>query len=143
MRIHLALRLSIVFVISGCYAVHDGHQEESCQGPLGKPVPRAELSGMTAYCQAQLGKAQCLAAVPDDIKPMLGGCDTGGYCIPDSFLVTGGSEPPATCTAFGGQGVCLSRCIPQVEENAAALRKDTCTGADELCVPCISPLDGM
>jgi hypothetical protein len=58
------------------------------------------------------------------------------------MLATGGSVPPATCTAFGGQGVCLSRCIPQVAENAGLLNADTCAGADELCVPCISPLDG-
>lgn len=99
---------------------------------------------MPACCSAEGGAAHCLAnGVPAEIAPFLAACDSGGYCVPDSFLATGASEPPQTCEAFGGQGVCLSRCIPQVAENAGLLRQETCAGADELCVPCVSPLDNM
>jgi hypothetical protein len=117
--------------------------DEACEGPLGKPMSTSEVNAMTACCQAEAGAAHCLdnGKVPDELKPFVAACDSGGYCIPDSFLATGAAEPPATCTAFGGDGVCLSRCIPQVAENAGLLRKETCTGVDELCVPCISPLD--
>ena len=98
---------------------------------------------MPGCCGAEMGAAHCLAgAVPDEIKAFMAPCETGGYCIPDSMLASGLSVPPASCQAFGGDGVCLSRCIPQVAENAGLLKADTCAGADELCVPCISPLDG-
>jgi hypothetical protein len=132
-------------LLAACQAgVADG-DGETCEGPLGKPMSASEISGMAACCQAEAGAAHCLAdsRVPGELKPFVAACDSGGYCIPDNFLATGASEPPEQCTAFGGSGVCLSRCIPQVAENAGILRKETCTGADELCVPCISPLDNM
>jgi hypothetical protein len=102
------------------------------------------INALTACCQAEEGQGHCLASdkVPGEIQPFLATCDAGGYCIPDNFLKTGASQPPKTCTAFGGDGVCLSKCIPQVSENAALLKQDVCEGGDELCVPCINPLDG-
>src|SRR5688500_17785380 len=124
----------------------EADDEAACVGPLGAPVPPSQLASMSACCAAgEQGDAHCLAdtRVPDALKQQLATCDTGGYCVPDAFLLSGGAEPPATCTAFGGQGVCLSRCIPEVAKNAGLLKPDTCTGADELCVPCISPLDNM
>jgi len=118
--------------------------DEGCEGPLGKPLSASGISALDACCQAQAGAAHCLGSdkVPSEIQPFVETCASGGYCIPDSFLATGASEPPATCTAFGGPGVCLSKCIPQVAENQTALRPETCTGADELCVPCTNPIDG-
>ncbi len=119
---------------------------QACEGPLGPPISISGINAMTACCQdvnGQSGAAHCLESVPGEISPFLATCETGGYCVPDNFLATGASKPPATCTAFGGAGVCLSRCIPQVAENESLLRPDTCEGADELCVPCISPLDMM
>jgi hypothetical protein len=131
----------------GCQAAisGDGSGEQACEGPLGKPMDAAQLAGMATCCQAEGGAAHCLedGRVPGELQPFVAKCDSGGYCIPDNFLATGASEPPQTCTAFGGAGVCLSRCIPQVSQNAGLLRQDTCTGVDELCVPCISPLDNM
>jgi hypothetical protein len=122
-----------------------GGGEDKCEGPLGKPMSAAEVGAMTACCQAEAGAAHCLddGRVPAELEPFVAKCDSGGYCIPDNFLATGASEPPQQCMAFGGSGVCLSRCIPQVAENQGLLRKETCAGADELCVPCISPLDNM
>src|SRR5690349_3232789 len=129
----------VVGLLAACApGVGDGNSSENaCEGPLGKPIARSQLGSMTACCQAEMGQAHCLdsAKVPSQIQPFVATCDSGGYCIPDSFLETGASEPPAQCTAFGGAGVCLSRCIPKVAENEGLLRKDTCEGADELCVP--------
>lgn len=142
-----SLLLSLCTIaLLGCQAgVAGDGGEEACEGPLGKPMSQSEVSAMTACCQAEAGAAHCLddGRVPSELQPFVAKCDSGGYCIPDNFLATGASEPPQTCMAFGGSGVCLSRCIPQVAENAGLLRKETCTGADELCVPCISPLDNM
>src|SRR6185503_6604436 len=136
--------LCLLVVLAACQAGMGGG-EDKCEGPLGRPLSMSEVNGMTACCQAEAGAAHCLdaAKVPTDIQPFVATCDSGGYCIPDSFLATGASEPPQECMAFGGSGVCLSRCIPQVSENAGLLRKETCAGVDELCVPCISPLDNM
>ena len=122
-----------------------GGADEKCEGPLGAPIPAASLTGMTACCQADAGNAHCLAndKLPAELKPFVAACDSASSCIPDSFLTTGAAVAPTTCTAFGGSGVCLSICIPQVAENQGLLRKDTCLGADELCVPCISPIDQM
>lgn len=134
-----------VMVVVGCTAGIDGDGSGApkCEGPLGPPITGSQLTGMTACCQAAQGEAHCLAndKLPAELKGFVEACDSGNSCIPDSFLKTGAAEPPATCTAFGGSGVCLSRCIPQVSMNEGLLRKDTCAGVDELCVPCISPLD--
>jgi hypothetical protein len=139
--------LCSVLLVAACQTSleGDGSTVDTCEGPLGPPISASQLTGMTACCQAQAGQAHCLDAgrVPEELKPLVATCDSGGYCIPDNFLETGASEPPQTCTAFGGDGVCLSRCIPQVAENEGLLRKDTCAGVDELCVPCISPLDNL
>jgi hypothetical protein len=134
------------FVLTtGCTGGTDTPSTEGCEGPLGKPISLSNINAMTACCQAEAGQAHCLdaAKVPGEIQPLVATCDSGGYCIPDEFLKTGASVPPATCTAFGGAGVCLSKCIPQVAENEGLLRQDTCTNPDDLCVPCISPLDMM
>lgn len=136
----------LLALVAACSASTDGASKASCEGPLGEPLSLSEIDAMSACCQAEPdGQAHCLdaAKVPAEIRPFVATCETGGYCIPDGFLATGAAEPPATCTAFGGPGVCLSRCIPQVSDNAGLLRKDTCTGIDELCVPCTSPLDNM
>lgn len=134
-----------VVVVAGCTTGVDssGNGAPKCEGPLGPPITGSQLTGMTACCQAAQGEAHCLSndKLPAELKGFVEACDSGNSCIPDSFLKTGAAEPPATCTAFGGAGVCLSRCIPQVSMNEGLLRKDTCTGVDELCVPCISPLD--
>src|SRR5438477_1041733 len=73
-----------------------------CNGPLGAPITGSQLTGMEACCQANMGAAHCLDAahVPSQIQGVTEACDNGGYCIPDSFLETGGAKPPTTCTAF-------------------------------------------
>ena len=141
----MRLAILVLALAAGCQS-SDGSSNTTCEGPLGKPLAISEIDAMSACCEAEPdGQAHCLdgAKVPAELQSFVAACPSGGYCIPDSFLATGASKPPATCSAFGGDAVCLSRCIPQVSENAGLLRKDTCEGVDELCVPCISPLDNM
>jgi hypothetical protein len=137
-------RLCTIVLVSSCGARLDSADNNGgvCDGPLGPPIAIDAMSAMTACCQAEQGHAHCLDSVPSTIQPFVAACDTGGYCIPDSFLATGASVPPASCTAFGGAGVCLSKCIPEVAQNEGILKPDVCAGEDDLCVPCISPLDG-
>jgi len=138
-------RVAVVWMLVGACTAQVSDGQKTCDGPLGAPIKATDLAGMTACCQADMGQAHCLDAsrVPAQIQPLVATCDSGGYCIPDNFLETGASVPPATCTAFGGAGVCLSKCIPQVSMNAGLLRQDTCTGTDELCVPCTDPRTNM
>lgn len=117
--------------------------EEGCEGPLGSPKSTSTIEAMTACCTELGGQAHCLPNVPEELKGFVAECGGGGYCLPDSFLESGGAEPPAQCTAFGGSGVCLSKCIPDVAANMGILETDTCTNPDDLCVPCVSPIDGM
>lgn len=149
------IRLSRALVVVGAWCLvactagsstvgdDDDDDDGACNGPLGAPIH--DLSVLDQCCTDDvLGQAHCLdaATVPAELAAYVDVCPSGGYCIPDSFITTGGAVPPAACTAFGGAGVCLSRCIPQVKENINLLRQDVCAD-DELCVPCISPLDGM
>lgn len=118
---------------------------QACDGPLGSPI--LDFSGMEACCSDEngtYGEGHCLEgdSVPTELGEYLDTCASGGVCVPDQFLSTGGAVPPTTCTAFGGDGVCLSQCVPAVYEQAALLQPDVCSG-DQLCVPCISPLDNM
>ncbi len=117
----------------------------ACEGPLGAPI--LDFSGMEACCSDEnetYGEGHCLAGdkVPSELGEFLDSCAGGGVCVPDQFLSTGGAVPPTTCSAFGGDGVCLSQCVPQVREKAALLQADVC-GGDQLCIPCISPIDNM
>jgi hypothetical protein len=82
-----------------------------------------------------------MADVPAALQTVVGKCDDGSACIPNDFLKTGGVLTPKACKSLGGPGVCLSRCIPMVEEKAALLPFDVCDEDSERCVPCINPLD--
>src|ERR1041384_2778737 len=98
MRIGLGL-VATAFLLTACQAgINDDSEDTSqaCEGPLGKPVPKSQLTSMTACCQAEAGQAHCLGSdkVPSQLQPFVATCDAGGYCIPDSFLETGASEPP-------------------------------------------------
>ncbi len=142
----------VVIALAGCGVqmgdsgdgAADGDEALGCEGPLGKPLSPQSIAGMTACCGDFGGAAHCLPAanVPAALRGFVATCETGGYCLPDAFLATGAAEPPQQCTAFGGAGVCLSVCIPQVSDNMALLAPDVCANADDLCVPCASPLDG-
>ena len=111
----------------------------ACIGVFGAPIPNPGV--LPGCCEAEGGAAHCFAAdrAPQAVKNAFSSCASGGLCVPDTMLETGGSVAPTSCTAFGGDGVCLSVCMPQVAENAALLAQDVC-GATERCAPCIHPI---
>lgn len=112
----------------------------ACEGPLGKPVDPTTLP---SCCPDHPGNSHCVsgAKVPAQLQSILGKCDDGAaVCVPDDFISTGGVFTPKTCKAFGGDGRCVSLCVPEVKDKEGLLLQDVC-GDDEKCVPCISPLD--
>jgi hypothetical protein len=88
------------------------------------------------------GDAHCLQAalVPTAMQSQLATCPTG-FCVPDTFIASGGNFIPPMCTSINGaEGRCLSTSIPKVAAQASELPQDTCT-ASQKCLPCYSPLD--
>lgn len=121
--------------LGGVRVVQDGTEPQSagdCEGPA--TLEKVDPATLPACCD---GTAHCLKTekVPGKFRKSLATCP-GGYCMPDIFL-RGGT--PGTCTAFGKEGACASKCLPEAEKNASLLNQDTC-GAGELCAPCINPL---
>lgn len=119
-----------------------GGGDVQCEGPLGPP---RDPSTLTACCEDFVGGAHCLAGdtVPGELSGYLDDCAGGGYCVPDKFIETGGVYTPKTCTSMNDEpGVCLSGCIPMVDQYWGVLPQDTCDDT-ERCAPCINPLDGM
>jgi hypothetical protein len=103
-----------------------------CEGPLGPPRDPAGLP----ECCPEHGEAHCVE-VPADFQSLVSPCESGGHCVPDDFISTGGVFTPVPCAAFdGSQGVCLSACIPQIAEVASILEQDVCK-ASERCAPCV------
>ena len=93
-----------------------------------------------AACGTVVG-AHCLDAklVPPNETSMLAPC-VGGYCVPDTFIASGGNFLPPTCRAPGNiEGRCLHQSLPDVARQLSSLVRSTCT-AQERCVPCFDPL---
>ena len=92
------------------------------------------------------GGAHCMPS--DLIAPDLGGrlaaceSDPNTKCVPDEFIASAGAFAAELCASVGGgEGRCLSRCLPEVIAEAARLPQSSCA-ATHLCVPCTDPLNG-
>ena len=106
-----------------------------------KGAPLLDPSKLPACGPA--GGAHCLqsALVPAAMASQLAAC-TGGYCVPDVFIESGGNFIPSTCASLdGAEGRCLNVAIPQVASQESQLQQSTCA-VFERCVPCFSPIDG-
>lgn len=91
-----------------------------------------------ACCKDMLpGKAHCVTVSPEKAAS-LDACPSGGSCVPDSLR---DGTVPTPCTTAYGPGACVSLCVKGVADQKARLKRGSC-GANELCTPCISPLDG-
>jgi hypothetical protein len=102
------------------------------------PPPNMNPSTLPSCCTA--GAAHCVPSqyVPSADKQALAAC-SGGYCVPDPFILNQDYLPPA-CKAYNGtDGVCLSLCVPQVSQYKSILTQGTCAQT-ELCAPCVNPL---
>jgi hypothetical protein len=118
-----------------------GLPDPGCDGPLGAP---RDPSTLPACCTDTVGHAHCLpsAVIPSQLEGFVAACDSGGSCVPDVFIETGGVYTPKACMSLSGAaGVCLSGCIPQVAQYLTLLPQDVCAD-DERCAPCTNPLDG-
>jgi hypothetical protein len=100
-------------------------------------------STLPACCQG-VGDAHCVAAdkIPSNLASQLNTCPSGGYCVPDTQIKSGGAAPPTCKSLNGADGVCLSLCVPQVSMYKDLLPQDVCAAA-ERCAPCINPLNNM
>jgi hypothetical protein len=105
-------------------------------------------AGLPSCCDA--GNAHCVPVgeVPVALAPNFDPCDAQGggqgLCLPDAVILAGTDYEAPPCTSFGdAEGVCFSKCIPAVANDPATalLPQDVCAD-DELCVPCVNPLDG-
>ncbi len=120
----------------------ESYPPPACEGPFGAA---RDPDTLPACCADFVGGAHCLPddAVPGVLRSRFASCAGGGACVPDPFIATGGVYEPKTCTSLqGAEGVCLSGCIPQVQEVWGILPQAVCDD-DERCVPCINPLDGQ
>ncbi len=115
--------------------------------PITCPYDGPALLAPEAYppCpNCAVGGAHCLPKEllrPGDAD-LLEDCDASSKCVPDDFIRTMGKGVPATCASIGGgEGRCLSPCLPQVASKSERLSQGTCR-PDQLCVPCTDPLTG-
>ncbi len=109
----------------------------------GKPVadPAAFPPCPTAVCGSGGHCVPEAALEPAEIA-MLASCGSSSRCVPDRFIERGGLATAPSCSSLGGgEGRCLSRCLPAVAAKASLLSQDTCA-PDELCTPCYDPFDG-
>jgi hypothetical protein len=114
----------------------------TCSGPTAlKPMDPSTLPACTSCTD---GQAHCVptADVPGAVAAQLSTCSSGGYCVPDVFIKSGGAAPPTCKSLNNADGVCLSVCVPQVAMYKTLLPQATCA-SDERCAPCINPLTNM
>lgn len=135
------------------YSIPDGRKADASKAdasaqtmsaciPKPKEAPKTDPSAYPACACAKGGAARCVpsAEIPGALASQLEAC-TGGACVPDSIVKSGG-QPPPSCESPFGEGRCVSLCIPAVAEKASLLDRgkgDVCA-ADERCAPCKNPL---
>jgi len=111
----------------------------------GPPLINPQLLDPCSSCAT--GGAHCLPAdlISASLSGRLAACgaDESTKCVPDEFIASAGSFAAPTCRSVGGgEGRCLSRCLPEVLAEADRLPQDSCA-ATHLCVPCTDPLTGL
>lgn len=119
----------------------DGAEAEGCAdeaAPSSKAGIDIDVASLDACCEDK-GKAHCVPEehVPASTRSSLDACNGGGLCIPDSIIE---GRAPKACESEYGPGVCVSLCVKAIAEKASLLKQVTCA-TNEVCAPCISPLD--
>jgi hypothetical protein len=115
----------------------------ACNPSAPKKLEGIDIATLEACCaEGATGAAHCVPGdkTPASYQKSTAPCGTGGFCIPDALIKTNGAKAPSCKSAYG-DGACVSVCIPRIAANKGSLKKETCAGADEVCAPCISPLD--
>ncbi|MBS2015073.1 MAG: hypothetical protein JST00_19435 [Deltaproteobacteria bacterium] len=101
--------------------------------------PIVDVSGMAA-CR---GAGRCVpgSAVPKDQQAMLAPCD-GGFCVAEDLVAYAGKKLLTSCKSIaGGEGRCMSRVFPGIDEQKDRLPQDACKES-ERCAPCFDPATG-
>lgn len=133
---------------SGAPPKSDGPGTSTQCTPGGAPVTPldpATLPPCGAAVCADSPNAHCVPGdkLPANVAGQLAKCSDGAsYCVPDSFIRSGGAPPPTCKSLNDADGVCLSVCVPQVAQYESLLPQASCA-ADERCAPCINPLTNM
>jgi hypothetical protein len=127
-----------------CYDPITGADTMACRvgadpGPKEPPLTFPKCCSGTGTCvpsstvpaaqKGQLGTESC----PADANQFL--------CAPNEFTATGGFVPPTCRSLGGGEGRCLSVCLPAIASQASTLPQSTCM-AGHVCAPCYDPLTG-
>lgn len=112
-----------------------------CQG--GSFV-KVDVSTLTA---CNNGKGHCYDAASFPYAAQANACaDKSQVCVPDKILESGGAKLKA-CTSpvtnAIGNGACMPSpgFFPQMDTQGAGFLKQDVCDADEVCVPCVNPLD--
>ena len=113
---------------------------DTCAAGSSTAEKLADPSVLPACAPACAG-ARCVPGdkVPASAKMALATC-SGGFCVPDAMIKSGGAKPPSCKSVNNADGVCLSVCVPQVAMYKDLLPGSTCA-PDERCTPCVSPID--
>jgi hypothetical protein len=136
----------------GTHADHDtgGGQPDAAAQTQEECVPATNTSIDPSFLQ-ECPESVCETGgrcVPSEFLPpgstdLLAACDATSTCVPDKFVEAGGEVEPEHCRSVGGgEGRCISKCVPQVADEADMLPQDVCED-DELCAPCYDPRTGV
>lgn len=133
---------------SGTGAAGGGDTTSTTGTGAAKPCPHEGSDvldpGTLPVCPMCAGGARCVPSnlIPPESAAQLGDCDADHKCVPDDFIKSGGDFIATTCTSVaGGEGRCLSECLPDIAAQAALLPVDTCPEFQR-CAPCYDPITG-
>lgn len=127
---------------SGGNAKKDGSAGEGGAGGAAACGSNERTVDVSSFAKC-LDGGRCVpsAAIPEAERKRLNEC-TGGFCVPEIFLATGGNYVPKSCASLaGGEGRCLSRLFKDIDAQKDQLPQDVCE-ASERCAPCYDPTNG-
>ena len=114
----------------------------TCDDP-GPPIDPSLFAPCPNACGGRCVDTFLLPNPNDPAIQKLAECTPGSgqVCVPDDFIKTMGLGVPKTCSWYGLEGRCMSRCIPEIYEQAEQgfLVQADCDD-DEACAPCFDPI---
>jgi hypothetical protein len=132
-------------VCAPCYDPVTGADTNACRTGADKPQ---KPPFTFPSCCGDAGMCLPSASVPDAQASTLGAntcpSDMNNYlCAPNEYTAhaDGGFVPPTCASIAGGEGRCLSICLPSIGSQASKLPDAGCTPGD-LCAPCYDPITG-
>lgn len=101
------------------------------------------LPECTLCANAKCVPTTLVASSNPESVTQLATCGEGdNRCLPNAYVMARGKVKLKSCTSLlGGEGRCMSTCIPLVASQGDRLPRDTCD-EDERCAPCFDPFTG-